>query len=283
MQAPAGEQWLQTPRTNRYKNTGVAIDVTRREAIDFDMAEVLVESILHLVREMAASVPSPRGAPYYALDDPAGDFEPLSALCSRGIFRKYEQALHLGAGLGGPARWWSLRFGCDVLGVECVAPLAWAAGHLTSRAQLGSQVRFIAAELEQLPLRGKVFTHVWGGDALHALPEPVVALREARRVLRPGAQLALRLNPARATDSSRATPEYWRECVAEAEFVETTLQAGAPPRASQSSQLAHQGLVRFLSDADGSVRRKLIDYLRSQGEEHSEGPPRILLFARRAA
>src|SRR5438552_19140454 len=70
-----------------------------------------------LVRTHRASTPPPRGLPYLGLEHASGTgFHLLDALSARGIFRKYELVLDVGAGLGGRARWLATRFGCEVVG-----------------------------------------------------------------------------------------------------------------------------------------------------------------------
>src|SRR5207244_721205 len=71
--------------------------------------------LLDLVRGLTASTPPPRGLPYLGLEPASGTgFHLLDALSARGIFRKYELVLEVGAGLGGRARWLAARSGCAV-------------------------------------------------------------------------------------------------------------------------------------------------------------------------
>src|SRR5512145_289634 len=88
----------------------------------------LAAAIQAVVRAHAASAPPPRGLPYLGLERASGTgTHLLDALSARGIFRKYEQVLDLGTGLGGTARWLATRLGCDVVGVAASAA-AGAAG-----------------------------------------------------------------------------------------------------------------------------------------------------------
>jgi len=103
----------------------------------------LVTAIIDVTRELARSVPPPRGAPYFYLDaEVTYDFRVLDALCARGIFRKYEFALDIGSGLGGRARWLAARSGCRIVGVDPRPSAVVAATTLNRRAHMDEHVRF---------------------------------------------------------------------------------------------------------------------------------------------
>jgi ubiquinone/menaquinone biosynthesis C-methylase UbiE len=152
--------------------------------------------IVDVARRLARSMPAPRGAPYFCLDNEAVyDLSVLDALWSRGIFRKYEFALDIGSGLGGRARWLAARSGCRVVGVDPRPSVVAAALMLNQRARMDDQVSFQVGRFDRLPLRDRVFTHVWMVDPTRetAVPE---AFAEAFRVLRNGGYFALQ-GPAR--------------------------------------------------------------------------------------
>jgi SAM-dependent methyltransferase len=151
----------------------------------------LVEAIVEAARLVARSIPPPRGAPYFYLDSTATyDLRVLDSLSARGIFRKYEFALDIGSGLGGRARWLAARTGCSVVGVDPSVAAVAAATVLNRRAQMDMQVRFQVGRLDQLPLRDRVFTHVWMLDVADDAAFPAL-VREAFRVLRHGGHYAL--------------------------------------------------------------------------------------------
>jgi len=177
------------------------------------MAETALERLARAIEATvrAEHAPTPRGAPFLALDHPSGTaLELLAALAAHGIFRKYERVLELGTGLGAAARWIAARLGCDVLGVATDSGGARAATLLTRRARLGAQVRTVAARLEALPVRAGHFTHVWAVESLAAADDPEAALREALRALRPGGTLALQeLLPVGETGRAPAGRRLW--------------------------------------------------------------------------
>ncbi|HVN86967.1 MAG TPA: class I SAM-dependent methyltransferase [Candidatus Binatia bacterium] len=242
-----------------------------------DAIRLFAEAIESVSREMRHNVPPPRGAPFYALDYAPGDLTPLDVLSSRGIFRKYESALHIGAGLGAPARWWATHFGCSVLGIDISVAMATVAGRLTRRAGLAGSVRFVAADAATIPVRDRVFTHVWAGDAIGAANSPA-ALREAWRVLRPGAHFGLRVLAETPRDE-----EEWCRRIAAMGFVDVVGQPAARPQISQVAQLARRRLDRRLRELADPLASRLSGacqqaYQRAEGVE-----PTIVVFARRPA
>src|SRR5438046_2120204 len=118
--------------------------------------------LLDLVRGLTASTPPPRGLPYLGLEHASGTgFHLLDALSARGIFRKYELVLDVGAGLGGRARWLATRFGCEVVGATLTVEEAAGGTQLGRRSGLRAQVRLLPAAPQALPFRAARFTHVW--------------------------------------------------------------------------------------------------------------------------
>lgn len=151
----------------------------------------LAAQIVDIARELTRTVPPPRGAPYFCLDDDAPyDLGVLGGFSERGIFRKYEFALDFGSGLGGRARWLAARSGCRILGVDPRPPMVAAAALLNRRARMDEQVAFQVGEFGCLPLRARVFTHVWMVD-LAEEARTIAAYREGFRVLRPGGHFAM--------------------------------------------------------------------------------------------
>jgi len=151
----------------------------------------LAMAIVGVARDLARTVPPPRGAPYFYLDsDTPYDWKVLESFCERGIFRKYEFALDLGSGLGGRARWLAIRSGCRILGVDPRPSTVAAAKLLNRRAHMDEQVAFQVGQLDCLPLQSRVFTHVWMTDLPNAA-QSVGTCSEGFRVLRPGGHLAV--------------------------------------------------------------------------------------------
>src|SRR5881397_3238146 len=114
----------------------------------------LAAAIETLARAHKAAAPLPRGLPYLGLEHPSGTgFHLLDALSARGIFRKYELVLEVGAGLGGRARWLATRFGCEVVGATFTVEEAAAGTELGRRSGARAQVRLVPAAPVALPFR----------------------------------------------------------------------------------------------------------------------------------
>jgi SAM-dependent methyltransferase len=151
----------------------------------------LAMTLIDVARRLARSVPAPRGTPYFGLDAGVSyGLELFDALSERSIFRKYEFALEIGAGLGGRARWIAARLGCHILGVETRSETVAAALVLNQRAHMEGQVMFQVADPDHLPLRERVFTHVWCLDA-SSEDWTESRLAEAFRVVRRGGHFVL--------------------------------------------------------------------------------------------
>jgi SAM-dependent methyltransferase len=230
----------------------------------------LAAAIESLVRAHKAATPPPRGLPYLGLEPASGTgFHLLDALAARGIFRKYECVLDLGAGLGGTSRWLAARLGCEVVGTTGSRAEAEAGAALTRRAGLSAQVRLVPAEGAALPFRSAHFTHVWILEALPRLGDPLAALAEAYRVLRRGGTLAIQDLVRPGAGSAPAIPG-WTPSIA-AERVET---------------LERLGFVELeLRDrsADAAERSAQVLAARDRLEARLRRDPRSAAFARERA
>jgi SAM-dependent methyltransferase len=185
----------------------------------------LAATIHTLVRTHAAASPPPRALPYLGLEHASGTgLHLLDGLAARGIFRKYELVLDLGAGLGGAARWLAARLGCEVIGTAADHEEAAAGAQLTRRAGLAAQVRLVPAVPSALPFRAERFTHVWIVEALPRVQDADGALAEAYRVVRRGGTLAVQDIVRDQVGTPPAVPG-WRFCRLE-ERLATLARAG---------------------------------------------------------
>jgi SAM-dependent methyltransferase len=145
-----------------------------------------------LVRALVATAPAPRVLPGLGVESATGTgHHLLDGLSARGIFRKYELVLQMGAGLGGHARWMAGRLGCEVVGTTETAAEAAAGMELTQRSAARGQVWLLPARPDALPFGEARFTHVWIVEALPRLGRVGAALAEAHRVVRPGGFIAV--------------------------------------------------------------------------------------------
>ena len=226
-------------------------------------------TIVDVARHLARSVPAPRGAPYFYLDSEASyDLRALDAFSARGIFRKYEFALDIGSGLGGRARWLAARTGCRVVGIDPRPPVIAAAQMLNRRARMDGQVEFQVGRPDCLPVRGRVFTHVWIVDVpadLGIIPTCV----EAFRALRGGAHFAMQCSA-----SSDAARDALLGALGDVGFVDIAVAETVVADLPHACRLARE---RLAVQADG----------RSVGWYPSDRAPaarqRLQIFARRPA
>jgi SAM-dependent methyltransferase len=190
------------------------------------IAESIAELIEKVVRRAASLGPLPPGLPFLALDHPSGTaLRLLEGLARRGIFRKYEHVLDLGAGLGATSRWIADRLGCTAIATAASVATSRAGRRLTRLAGLDGQVAHVAAAPEHLPFRDAAFTHVWIVETLAGVADPEPLLAEARRVVRPGGYLALQHLV--ATDGDAGAPAVahrWQAIVTAAGFADVSLR-----------------------------------------------------------
>ena len=99
--------------------------------------------------------------------------------------------LDIGCGLGGPARYFALRFDCRVSGLDITEPFVDAANRLTALLHMEDRVQVLLGDGQTLPYEDAGFD---GAFALHVTMNVADRPRffsEACRVLKPGAFFAL--------------------------------------------------------------------------------------------
>ena len=97
----------------------------------------------------------------------------------------------IGCGIGGPARYLSDRFNCQVSGVDITESFIEVANKLTALLRMEDQVTIDLGDGNQLPYRDGIFD---GGYAQHVtmnVPDRHRFFAEAYRVLKPGGFFAL--------------------------------------------------------------------------------------------
>lgn len=183
------------------------------------LSPAVEDAMLATIRELALATPAPRHEPFYGLDRLGGpSLRLLDRLTRHGDFRKYVVVLVPAAGLGGTARWLSLRYACRVVALDAT-PRAVAAGErLTRRARMTARAHGVAGDLDGIPLRDGTCTQIWSVEALPFAHDLRRAVGELFRVLRPGCTLALQ-EVVRRTAAVPALDGPWRhatrdDCVA---------------------------------------------------------------------
>ena len=95
------------------------------------------------------------------------------------------RVLDAGCGIGGPMAWLAREYGCAVTGADLLEPAVRGARRLFPECQV------VAACLTRLPFATASFEAAWTIGTLSTMRKTDLAARELRRVLRPGAPLAV--------------------------------------------------------------------------------------------
>ena len=102
-----------------------------------------------------------------------------------------DRILDIGSGIGGPARYFAHRFGCDVTGIDLTAEFCDVASHLTGLLGLGQRVRFVLGNAVRMPFANDSFDGAYSMNVSMNIADKAGFYREIHRVLRPGGWLML--------------------------------------------------------------------------------------------
>ena len=134
----------------------------------------------------------------------------------------------LGCGRGGPGLWLAQSRGAALIGVDFSAVAVQQATDRAALFRLADRARFVVGDLAGTGLADGVADAVVSIDALHFAGDPTAAVREARRLLRPGGRLVLTNwqahSPADPQPPSRMRID-WAETLASAGFAEVGVEA----------------------------------------------------------
>jgi sarcosine/dimethylglycine N-methyltransferase len=100
------------------------------------------------------------------------------------------EALDVGSGVGGPARYLSATYGCRVTGVDLSEPFVDAARYLTERTGQSGRVSFQVASALELPFDDGHFDVVLLQHVAMNIADRPRLYREIRRVLKSGGKFA---------------------------------------------------------------------------------------------
>lgn len=125
-----------------------------------------------------------------------------------------DHLLDVGSGLGGPARWFSTRFGCRVTGIDLTPEFCAIAEHLTRLMALDARVRFQVANALEMPLKDGTFDGAYSMFVSMNIADKAQLYREIHRVLKPGGWLVLS-EIARGDDGDVRYPTPWAATAAQ--------------------------------------------------------------------
>lgn len=134
-----------------------------------------------------------------------GGHQATAAMGERMGLPRRAALLDIGCGLGGTARFFAQRFGCDVTAIDLTPDFVAVAAALTEMVAL--PVRFAAASATALPF-GAAFD---AATVLHVgmnIPDKARLFAEAARVLKPGGRLGV-YDVMRTGEAAPAYPVAW--------------------------------------------------------------------------
>ena len=102
-----------------------------------------------------------------------------------------DRVLHIGCGIGGPARTLAIDYGCRVTGIDITESYVEAGRVLNERVGLNDTVSLHVGDAVDLPFEEGSFDVVWMQHVGMNVCNKGRLYREARRVLRHGGRLAL--------------------------------------------------------------------------------------------
>lgn len=107
------------------------------------------------------------------------------------LIGRESHVLDVASGNGGSARLLTQHFGCQVTGVDYSAENCARANAMAGESGLVDRIRFVQGDAEDLPFDANSFDVVVSECSLCIFPDRAAALREIRRVLRPGGNLGI--------------------------------------------------------------------------------------------
>ena len=102
-----------------------------------------------------------------------------------------DRVLHVGCGIGGPARTLAIKYGCHVTGLDITESYVEAGRMLNERVGLNEAISLHVGNALDLPFDDGSFDVVWMQHVGMNISDKGRLYREAHRVLRPGGRLAL--------------------------------------------------------------------------------------------
>jgi ubiquinone/menaquinone biosynthesis C-methylase UbiE len=102
-----------------------------------------------------------------------------------------DHILDIGSGIGGPARYFATRFGCQVTGIDLTPEFCDVARHLTRVLDLDDRITFEVGDALAMPFDDASFDGAYSMNVSMNIADKSAFYREIHRVLKPGGWLVL--------------------------------------------------------------------------------------------
>ena len=156
-----------------------------------------------------------------------------------------DHLLDIGSGIGGPARYFSTRFGCRVTGIDLTPEFCNVARRLTRLLDLENRVRFEVGDALAMSFADASFDGAYSMNVSMNIADKAAFYREIHRVLKPGAWLILS-ELARGAGAALDYPTPWASS-AHTSFLST------PEQTQQGLVQAGFDVVRLVSTLEQAL------------------------------
>jgi SAM-dependent methyltransferase len=163
--------------------------------------------------------------------------------------------LDVGAGLGGPARYFAEARGCDVTGIDLTPDFVALASDLTARTGLASRVRFVEGSALAMPFAAESFDVATLIHVGMNIAEKAGLFAEVRRVLRRSGRFGV-FEVMRIGEGALPMPMPWADSEATS-FVETPGTYRALLEAAGFHLTAERDRSGFVLDLAAKIRERI--------------------------
>lgn len=119
-----------------------------------------------------------------------------------------DHLLDMGSGIGGPARYAALAFGCRVTGIDLTDEFCAVATALSRRVNLDNRTSFRQGDATALPFADATFDGAYTHNVAMSVPDRRAFHSEAFRVLKPGSEYVA-AEPAQGPGGPAIFPAPW--------------------------------------------------------------------------
>lgn len=161
-----------------------AIDFYERHPISADIIRAKLAAVRGHLDTVAPAELLPHDQDHY------GGLAANDALAAAAQLKAGDRVADFCAGLGGPARYYAVRYGVDVTGIELTPARVKGANDLTQLVGLQDRVRVREGDVMAVPLADASVDVVVSQEAFLHVPDKARVLRQAHRILKSGGRLA---------------------------------------------------------------------------------------------